>query len=68
MSIPLVLQALFKFWEWLKPRIEDFLLSLRREEEHFFRSIDYEKVITLYAAPDLLLVEQSRCAVARNPS
>lgn len=44
MSIPLALQALFKSWEWLRPRIEDFLYSLRRQEEHFSRTIDYEKV------------------------
>lgn len=44
MSIPLALQGLFKFWEWLRPRIEDFLYSLRHKEEHFIRSIEYEKV------------------------
>lgn len=46
MSIPAVLQGLFKFWEWLRPRIEKFLGSLKRQEDHFFRSIDYEKVKT----------------------
>lgn len=44
MSIPLALQGAFKFWEWLRPRIEDFLYSLRQKEEHFIRSIEYEKV------------------------
>ena len=44
MSIPLVLQGLYKFWEWLRPLIEDFLFSLRARDEHFSRSIEYEKV------------------------
>lgn len=44
MSIPLVLQGLYKFWEWLRPLIEDFLFSLRARDEHFSRTIEYEKV------------------------
>ncbi|CAN0119203.1 unnamed protein product [Scytosiphon promiscuus] len=52
MSIPLALQALFKSWEWLKPRIEDFLYSLRRKEEHFSRTIDYEKVSSRWGIDD----------------
>ena len=44
MSIPLALQGLCKLWDWLKPRIEEFLYNLRRKEERFMRSIEYEKV------------------------
>ncbi|CAM9306279.1 unnamed protein product [Laminaria digitata] len=44
MSIPLALQGLCKLWDWLKPRIEEFLFNLRRKEERFMRSIEYEKV------------------------
>lgn len=44
MSIPLALQAFFKFWEWLKPRVEEFLLSFQRQEFYYERSIDHEKV------------------------
>ena len=44
MSIPLALQGLFKFLEWLRPRIEDFVLSFQRQEFYYTRSIDHEKV------------------------
>jgi len=44
MSIPLALQAFFKFWEWLKPRIEEFVLSFQRQDFYFVRSIDHVKV------------------------
>eukprot|EP00752_Nemacystus_decipiens_P011862 g10522.t1 len=52
MSIPLVLQALFKFWEWLRPRIEDFLFSLRPKENYFARSIEYEKITSRWGTED----------------
>eukprot|EP00904_Undaria_pinnatifida_P012176 jgi/Undpi1/8089/HiC_scaffold_24.g10561.m1 len=44
MSIPLLLQGVCKLWDWLKPRVEEFLLSLRRKDERFTRAIEYEKV------------------------
>lgn len=44
MSIPLVLQGLYKLLEWLRPLIEEFLFSLRARDEHFSRTIEYEKV------------------------
>eukprot|EP00903_Cladosiphon_okamuranus_P014647 g13582.t1 len=52
MSIPLALQGLFKFWEWLRPRIEEFLFSLRQQEEHFTRSIEYEKISSRWGTED----------------
>lgn len=49
MSIPLALQGLCKLWDWLKPRVEEFLFNLRRKEERFMRSIEYEKVSSITA-------------------
>ncbi len=44
MSIPLAVQGLFKFWEWLKPRIEEFMLSFQQQDFYYQRTIDHEKV------------------------
>ncbi|CAN0083822.1 unnamed protein product, partial [Ectocarpus sp. 8 AP-2014] len=52
MSIPLVLQGLYKFWEWLRPLIEEFLFSLRARDEHFSRTIEYEKVSNIWGYED----------------
>lgn len=56
MSIPLALQGLFKFWEWLRPRIEDFLFSLRQKDDYFVRSIEYEKVCSVAALDSVDLI------------
>ncbi|CAM9180173.1 unnamed protein product [Ectocarpus sp. 4 AP-2014] len=52
MSIPLVLQGLYKFWEWLRPLIEEFLFNLRARDEHFSRTIEYEKVSNIWGYED----------------
>lgn len=48
MSIPLVLQGLKKLWDWLRPRLEDYIFNVRVQNQVFRRDIEYDKVWMIY--------------------